>query len=274
MAFVIYNLCKAGILRLPSKDRQTSGLYLSFQPLLMETLVCWSQTLICTTSSCPRPGFVSWHGMLWTADRHSLSSWRPIHRDTNSQCPVPTPGLDELQPPRWTVMFDTCSACFQQASLVRKHTCSHRKATCPRPGSAFACERKELSGVRQHQALQGTGQRSTQPVLSWLQVSYAACDKLLRDQVTANLQTRPQTYPSRCTSGTSNKHHWQQPQDTRISFHFLSYSFTPRSPITRLRTFASLLRSHTRQTLSAAWPKTHLETTCPPPTYQASRVQC
>lgn len=44
-------------------------------------------------------------------------------------------------------MLNTCSAHFQQASLVCKHTCSHRKATCPRPGSAFVHGRKELRAV-------------------------------------------------------------------------------------------------------------------------------
>lgn len=150
-----------------------------------------------------------------------------------------------------------------------------QKSDLPKAWQCF-CTWKERaeSGVWQHQALQGTGQRSLQPVLSQLQVSYTACDKLLGDQVAACLQTRPQTYPSHCTSGTSNKCRWQQPQDMRISFHFLSCSFTPRSPITRLRTFASLLRSHARQTLPAAWPKTQLETTRPLPTYQGPRVQC
>lgn len=113
----------------------------------MKTLVCRSQSWIATPPSCPSPGFVSWHGMLWTAGRHSPSTQRPIHHDTNSQCPVPTTGLDELQPPCWTLMLDTCSARFQQASLVCKQTCSHKKATCPRPGSAFAHGRKELRAV-------------------------------------------------------------------------------------------------------------------------------
>lgn len=117
------------------------------------------------------------------------------------------------------------------------------------------------------------GDRPLQPVLSRLQVSYTACNKLLGDQVTAWLQTRPWTYPSHCTSGISNKHRWQQPQDMRISFHLPSCSFTPRSPITRLRTSASLLRSHARQTLPAR-DKTQRETTCPLPIYQGPCVQC
>lgn len=169
-------------------------------------------------------------------------------------------------------MLNTCSAHFQQASLVCKHTCSHRKATCPRPGSAFVHGRKELRAVCgstkpcRGQAPPACAEPAA-GILHCLQQATRRPSRSLTPDETANV---PFTH---CTSGISNKHRWQQPQDMRISFHFPSCSFTPRSPITRLRTSASLLRSHARQTLPAR-DKTQRETTCPLPIYQGPCVQC